>query len=407
MSNESAQLSRRIGLPLLVFYGIGTILGAGIYVLVGKVAGYAGMQTPLAFVVAALLAGLTAFSYAELATRFPKSAGEAIYIEAAFHRPKLSLLIGLLIVLMAITSIATLLNGLTGYFNELIPTPGWLVVLLGISILGAIVIWGIAESVWLASIMTLVEIAGLFIIIWVARDGWALSAEVWPELLQLNESVIWAGILSGAFIAFYAFIGFEDMVNIAEEVVEPERVMPTAIIIALVVTTALYFVVALLAILAVNPQMLSHSDAPLAMIYRLKTGEAPYVITLISLVSITNGVLIQLIMSSRILYGLSRQHWLPAQLSRVNPVTHTPISAILLVCLLALVFALWLPVVSLAQLTSLITLSVFTLINLALWTIKRRAVLHNGFCVPRWVPLCGWVLTLSFLIYQLRLLLLA
>lgn len=398
---QQIDLQRRINLPLLSFYGIGTILGAGIYVLIGKVAGYAGMQTPIAFLVAALLAGLTAFSYAELAVRYPKSAGEAIYIQEGFRRSYLSILVGLLIVAVGMTSTATLLNGLLGYLDAFILLPRWLVILGSVLIMTVVVMWGIGESVLIASIMTVVEIIGLLIILWVARDSFELVADRAPEILKFNDALIWSGVLLGAFVAFYAFIGFEDMVNIAEEVKDPKRTLPRGIIIALVVTTLFYIIVALVSVLSVEPTMLAQSDAPLALIYEVKTGGSADFIILISITSIINGALVQLVMASRVLYGMSKRQWLPKIFSQVNKTTHTPIPATLTVGLIILIFALALPLLSLAKLTSFITLTIFILINLALLKIKLRNGNAEGFHVWLWVPILGASSCSLFLGFQI------
>ena len=407
MTSEQDKLQRKVNLPLLSFYGIGTILGAGIYVLIGKVAGNAGMQTPLAFLVAAVLAGLTAFSYAELSVRFPKSAGEAIYIQEGFRLKPLSIFVGLLIVAIGMTSTATLLNGLIGYVNELFDVSRWVVISVCVFFMTAVVAWGIGQSVLIASIMTVLEILGLLIIIWVGADSFTLLPEKAAEIFLFNDTsdiadaMIWSGILLGAFVAFYAFIGFEDMVNIAEEVKDPKRTLPRGIIIALVVTTLFYIIIALVSVLSVIPAELAKSDAPLAMIYRIKTGGDANFIILISIVSILNGALVQLVMASRILYGMSRRKWLPEYFSRVNKHTHTPILATLTVGISVLVLALALPLLSLAKLTSLITLIIFTLINIALIRIKLRNGVSDDFHVWLWVPVVGAISCGLFLIYQI------
>ena len=401
-TQTQVKLARKVNLPLLMFYGVGTILGAGIYVLVGKVAGYAGMQTPLAFLVAALIAGLSAFSYAELSVRFPKSAGEAIYVQEGFHLQALSVFVGLLIVTVGVTSTATLLNGLIGYLGEFIKVPGWFVIIFSVLFMTSIVVWGIGESVLAASIMTIVEIAGLLIIIWVARDSFTLVTDQLPQIFKLDDMVVWGGVLLGAFVAFYAFIGFEDMVNIAEEVKRPEFTLPTGIILALVITTLFYFIVALVSILSVEPAKLASSDQPLAYIYKVKTGsDSSYLIAVISVISIFNGALVQLVMASRILYGMSRRAWLPALFATVHSKTHTPIPAILTVSIIVLLLAIMLPLLSLAKITSYVTLTIFTLINLALVRIKLRGVRSPGFQIPIWVPICGALFSGLFFIYQL------
>lgn len=397
---SDVELKRSINLPMLTFYGIGTILGAGIYVLIGQVAGYAGMATPWSFLVASILAGLSAFSYAELAARYPKSAGEAIYIQESFQRPVFSLFVGLLIVGVGTISSATLINGLLGYLAHFIHWPDALVICVTIGVLGGIVIWGIGESVLIASLMTVFEMLGLIIIVWVARQGFAQLPAQLPHMLPSLDAISWSGILLGAFVAFYAFIGFEDMVNVAEEVIDPRKNLPRGIIIALVVTTSFYFLVALVSVLTVTPAILAQQAAPLAYIYQHMTGQAPSLIALIGVASIINGVLIQMVMASRILYGMSRSRWLPNWLGVVHPRTRTPINATLVVVIVILGFALWLPLLSLAKLTSFMSLSIFSVINLALLRIKRRGERSPTLNVPLWVPVCGLVFSVLFLGYQ-------
>jgi amino acid transporter len=401
--DNAAPLLRGLGLPLVVFYGVGTILGAGIYVLIGEVAGYAGIHAPVAFMTASLLAALTAFSYAELAVRFPRSAGEAIYVQEAFHRDTLAIVVGLMLVMIGITSSATLVSGLTGYVGELVPLPDTFTKLAAIGIFGAVVIWGIRQSVVIISLLTVIEILGLLIVIWVARDALGTVPDRVGDFVPGVDAAAWSGVLLGALVAFYAFIGFEDMVNVVEEIKSPEKNLPRGIIIALAITTLLYFVVALAAVTAVPPAELAASDAPLALIYETRTGRDPGIIALISILSITNGILVQCIMASRVLYGMSRRGWLPPVLGRIHPRTRTPVYSTSLVIAGICLMALTLPLLSLAKLTSYITLTVFALINLALVRIKLRGDKSPGFSTPLWVPVFGAVCTLMFLTYQLAL----
>ncbi len=307
-TTAAAELERALSLPLLTLYGLGTILGAGIYVLVGKVAGYAGLHAPVAFLVAAGLAALTGFFYAELAARHPKSAGEAEYVQEGLRRRALSVLVGFLIVFTGLVSAATIANGFVGYLHVFVPVPSGLAVALLVLALGALAAWGIRESVWAATVITLVEIFGLVFILAVAGgQGLAALPARWPELLPPWEAAAWHGILLGGFLAFYAFIGFEDMVNVAEEVKDPQRVLPKAILWSIALATLLYLAVALLAVLALPPPALAASGAPLALLYERATGEPPTLISAISLFAVVNGALIQIVMSARVLYGMSRE----------------------------------------------------------------------------------------------------
>lgn len=403
MQNNTTEphLKRSISLPLVTFYGIGTILGAGIYVLVGKVAGEAGMATPFAFLLASLLAGFSAFSYAELSSRYPRSAGEAVYLHAAFGIQQFSMIMGMLIIIIGLVSTATLIHGFVGYLQVFIDVTPWLTKLLVVLVLASIVTWGIGQSVIFASALTIIEIIGLLIIVWVTKDKLAEAPMVMHQFIPSMEAGVLVGVLMGAFIAFYAFVGFEDIVNVAEEVIDPVRNVPRAVIWSLVVTTIFYFFISIAAVMTLPPDKLAGSDAPLAMIYERQTGQQATVIAVISLLSVINGALIQVVMASRVLYGLSEQKWIPAFFGHVNKTTRTPINATVIVSSAILLLVLWLPLLSLAKLTSLVTLVVFSLINLALFIIKLREESHEEFSIPIWIPLFGFITCGSFVIFQL------
>lgn len=399
--SDNPELKRSLSLLQITFYGLGTILGAGIYVLVGKVAGDAGMYAPISFVVAAILAVLTGLSYAELCARYPKSAGVAFYTHQGFGRQHLSVTAGLLIILTGLVSAATLANGFVGYLQVFVAVPDWLVITLLVLALGALAAWGIDESVFAASAITLIEVAGLLLILFVAGGSLGDLPARLPELVPPLDVMAWHGILLGAFLAFYAFIGFEDMVNVAEEVKRPERNLPRAILIAVGVSTLLYLLVALVAVLALPPAELAQTRAPLAVIYERSTGSAPTLISLISLFAVVNGALVQIIMGSRVFYGMSREGWLHRALGRVHVRTRTPLLATALVTALVLVLALWLPLVTLAKATSFIILIVFAIINLALVRIKLRSARPEGVRVyPLWVPVAGFISTAALVLFQ-------
>ena len=400
--HQPAQLKRGLSLWLLVFYGLGNILGAGIYVLVGKVAGSAGLFAPIAFFVASLVAAFTALTYAELVARYPLSAGEAVYVQKGLRLPALSVVVGLLIVLMGSVSAATIARGFIGYLDILIELPDAVAITLLVFVLGATAIWGIIESVTIAALVTLIELLGLGLVLAVAGDNLFTIPDRLPELLPPMDPVIWQGIMLGAFLAFYAFVGFEDMVNVAEEVRNPVRNVPLAILLALGITTLLYAAVSLAAILTVAPEQLAASNAPLATVYEQATGSKPVVLSIISIFAVVNGALIQIIMSSRILYGMSRQGWLPALFGRVWSKTQTPVASTIAAAATVLVLALWLPLVTLAKSTSFLVLIVFTLMNLSLLRIKLRDPHPEGIrVVPRWIPAGGIIASLGLLLFQL------
>jgi APA family basic amino acid/polyamine antiporter len=394
------RLARKIGLPLLVLYGLGTILGAGIYVLIGEVALSAGALAPLSFLVAAIIAWVTAMSYSQLVVLFPRSAGEAVYVEKGFSLHWLSALVGLLIILTGVVSAATLSNGFIGYLNLFITVPNNLGMIVVLVFLCALAAWGISESLAAAAVLTLIEVVGLLIVVVFCGDALLVSPAKIGGLFVPTSFAAFTGVLSGAFIAFYAFIGFEDMVNVVEEVKEPSKIMPKAILLVIVVSTFLYVLVALIAILSLPLAQLSASDAPLALMLESRSKTASKLIGGISVFAILNGVLIQIIMASRVLYGIAYKKYIPQVFGRVHPKTKTPIYATIAISILVVLFALWFPLVTLAKITSFVILVIFTLVNLALWRVSLQSEYENKI-TQRQYPRIGALLCVLLLISQL------
>jgi len=390
----STSLRRSIGPVRLTLYGLGTVLGAGIYVLVGEVAAQAGVWAPLSFFISAAIAAICGLSFGELAARYPESAGEAAYVQAGFRIPQLSALVGFAVAVTGVVSAAAIAVGFAGYLKIFVAVPPELAVaglLLGLGTLAAV---GVDASVTAAVIMTLIEVAGLILVVFATRAHLFTLPEKLPQLLAEPPSP--NGVLIGAFLAFYAFIGFEDMVNSAEEVKDPERTLPLSIMAALVASTLLYVVVALIAVLALPVEELAGAEAPLSTLYAQATGNSPWLITAISLVAVSNGALVQIVMASRVVYGLSRKGWLPAQLGAVSSRTQTPLLATALVTLVVLVLALLFPIKVLAQATSFIILVIFAIAQLALVALKTRGEPSPSLNLPRWVPLLGATAALGF-----------
>jgi amino acid transporter len=222
---------------MLVFYGLGNIFGAGIYVLIGEIAGIAGVYLPLSFLLACVVVSFTALTYAELSARYPTSAGEAVYINAGFNNPTLSTLVGLIIAFTGLLSSATILHGFYGYLSTFIQTSEIITMLIVVIFISSIAIWGITQSITIAALLTLIETFGLSIIIYVGFDYISWDIQTLQAFIPPFEFTLINSIVLGAFLAFYAFIGFEDMVNIAEEVKNPTKTMPRAIIITLIIAT--------------------------------------------------------------------------------------------------------------------------------------------------------------------------
>lgn len=398
---DISTLRRSLGLPLITLYGLGNILGAGIYVLIGKVAGEAGYFSPFSFLIASIIAGITAFSFADLSARYPISAGTAVYIKEGFRAPKFSLVVGLLVILTGIVSAATMAKGFAGYLSVFIVLNPELVILGLLSSLALVAIWGVAESVSVAATFTVLEVAGLLLIIFVTMPALselpAWKAELTPNL----DSTAWFAMFGGAFIAFYAYVGFEDMVNLAEEVKNSTRNLPIAILLSLGLATLIYMLIALNSLLILSPTTLAESSAPLADVYRAATARDPWFISVVSLFAVINGALIQIIMGSRVSYGLAKQGLLPAVLGRINPRTKTPILATTIIAALVAFVALWLPLESLAKSTSYLLLVLFFLVNLSLIRIKRRKdAAPSPFSIPTSLPYFGCLSCVLFLVLQ-------
>jgi len=399
---NSNSLKRNLTLPLVTFYGLGNILGAGIYVLVGKVAGVAGMFTPIAFLLSSVIATFSAFTYAELSARFPVSAGEAVYIQHGFNKKTLSILVGLLIAVAGMVSAATIANGFVGYFKIFVDLPDTVILISLVSLLTLIAFWGIEQSVKIAVLLTLIEIFGLLLIIFVGRHELANISTYFQDIKLTYSSTVYTGIFLGAFLAFYAFIGFEDMVNVAEEVKNPHKIMPIAILLALIIATVLYFLVSYIAIMIVPPNILNSSDAPLALMYQRATGAEPIIISLISMFAVVNGALIQIIMAARIFYGMAKKGWISEHFSRVHPKTRTPHIATFTVGGSILVLALWIPLIELAKTTSFLILIIFCLVNLALIKIKIHTPNpENIKTYPMIIPSLGALLSAMLVTFQL------
>lgn len=396
LDDDSSPLRRVVSLPVLTFYGLGNILGAGIYVLVGKVAGVAGMFAPWAFIGASLVALFSAMTYAELTARYPYSAGPAVYVAEGLRSRILPRVVGMLVALSGCVSAATLTRGFYGYFTEFIVVPEWLSSVVLIALLGALVAWGISQSTRTAALLTWVELAGLVLVVWVAREAYATLPERIDEMIPPASFSSVALIAPAAFLAFYAFLGFEDIVNIAEEVDRPQRNLPLAIGFALILSTLFYLLVSVVAVLAIEPSRLAASDAPLLMLYSESGGAHVWLFGLIGIAAVVNGIVIQMIMVSRIFYGMACNRWLPRGLARVSPGTRTPLRATLVMLMLVLVLAILLPLQQLAAMTSLLILCVFALVNSALIAIKLREVMPpRSIQFPLWIPVAGLLTALG------------
>lgn len=399
-ANATTTLKRAITLPLLVLYGLGVTIGAGIYVLVGTTASQAGIHAPTSFLLAAIVMLFSAGSFSELSGRLPQSAGEAAYVEAAFRVPSLTVITGALMIIASVVSAAAIAVGCAGYVATIVPLPLWSIIVVIILSTGFIAIWGIVESVRLASILTLVEVLGLVVVV---------LAGLWhqPEIIRELPTVFpsptdtpaMIAVATTTLLAFFAFIGFDGMVNIIEETENPARNMPLGIFITLSIATLLYFSVTAVAVLVLPLDELGRSTAPISLLFERLTGISPLTITFVAIGATLNGVIIQTILASRILYGMAKVGRLPKVFATLSLRTRTPWVSTLLVVGFTLVFALFFPINVLAERTSQVVLAVFVLINLSLLRIKwRRDPAPVGiFIAPIFVPIIGLITCIAML----------
>ncbi len=398
---DTPAFKRVITLPLLVLYGLGTSIGAGIYVLIGAAAAQAGPYAPLSFVLAAIIMAFTAGSFAELSGRIPKASGEAAYVLAGFRANWLSLLTGGIVLLSATVAGAAITIGGVGYLLELVDIPAPLMTVLVVITMGGIAVWGVRQSVMFAGFFTIFEVLGLVAIIiaglWNTPDFFQKLPQIIPEW---GDTAAYGAIFSTSLLAFFAFIGFDDVVNLVEETRNPKKTMPEAIYITLGITTVLYFMVAAVAVLTVPVEELAASDAPVGFLYERLTNTSPLVITLIAVVATLNGIILQIIMSARVLYGLGKRGAIPAVFASLGKRTRTPVFSTLLVSTTILALALFFPIEQLAALTTQFVLVVFALVNMSLVLLKLRHVpAPDGiFTVPLWGPVLGVLFCLILLI---------
>ena len=395
-------LNRSISLPMLILYGLGTMIAGGFYALLGEIAGEAALFTPLAFLLAGLLAFISATSFAELSSRFPFSAGEARYVQEGFSSKNFSTLVGWLVIVTGIVSAATITVATAGFLQDLISVSQTLSILFLVLSMGIIAGWGIGKSVAFVAVISVIQIGALVYIVFVAGDSLQALPSRWTEIFVPTSSTVFLGVFSGAFLGFYAFIGFEDMVNMAEEVKDVRKNLPIAILVSIFLTTLIYIVVSTIAVLTVSPEILSGSNTPVAEILR---GHGAFSMKMLGIVSILiiNGALAQIIMASRVVYGLSKKDQAPTFLGKINSKTHTPLRATAMITLIVLILAIFFPLQTLAESTSFIILIIFAIVNLSLWLLKGKEYRDTKAKIsfPRWVSLFGFATSVVVLVFQI------
>jgi APA family basic amino acid/polyamine antiporter len=388
--DKEPSLKRNVNLFQAIMYGVGLILGAGIYVLIGDVAGLAGNAMWVSFTIAAAIATFTGLSYAELTSMFPKSAAEYVFVKNAFRNNLAAFVAGWLITFVAIVSAGAVAIGFSGYLSGLFPQfdPVLSAIAL-VVVLSVINFIGIRESVWMNTAFTLVELAGLAVIVLAAMFFGSFSNidyyEV-PPAAGASFALSVGAILGAAGLAFFAYFGFENLANISEETKNASRTIPRALMISIGITTAVYIIVALSAIALVGWEELSLTEAPLALAAEKAFGRSGLTaLSGIALFATSNTVLMMLIAASRIMFGMARDGALPPVLARIHPATKTPWIAVIFTMLLAVaVVALAQGSISTAASTAVFGIFiVYAFVNLALiWLRYKQPQLQRPFRVP-------------------------
>jgi APA family basic amino acid/polyamine antiporter len=396
-----ATLLRSIGPFQLTLYGLGSMLGSGIYGLIGQAAGQTGNAVWLAFVVAMVAALLTALSYASLGSRYPRAGGAAYVAERAFGMPLLSFVVGLAVVCSGLTSIATQSQVFAVNLGEMLGLaflPVWAIAIGFLLIVTGLVLRGIRESMWVNMVCTLVEAAGLLLVIAVGIPYWG-SVNLLETPVALGGDALIVLVIQGAVLTFFAFIGFEDTLNVAEECRDPQRTIPVALVSAMLLGAMIYVAVAITAVSVVPWQELAAAPAPLAEVMDRAAPAIPAVIfTGITLFAVGNTALVNYVTSSRMVYGMARQGLLPKALSKVHDQTQTPHFATTALLVLLVPLAFFGSIAELASATVLLLLVVFAIVNCALFVLQARAGEAKGkFEVPRWVPALGTLVCIALI----------
>lgn len=386
MLMEPTSLRRTIGPAMLTLFVIGDILGSGVYVLIGEIAAPVGGALWAPFLIAFALAALTALSYAELVTRYPGAAGAALYTQKAFGIPFVTFLVAVGVLLNGVVAASVGAHGFASrYLDDLIDVPHVAATLTFLGVIALINYSGITGSVRFNAGITVITAAGLLAVVVVGAMAVLDGRGELSRLTQFDtgdKSVV-VGLLSATALAFFAMIGFEDSVNIAEETRDPGRSYPVALLAGLGATALLYLAIAAVSGILVDPATLAHSNAPLLTVVESSGYDIPHqVLSVAALLAITNTVLLNMIMASRLMYGMAGQGVMPAIFRSVHPRHRTPWVAIIFTTGLALVLVTTAPIQDLARTGSLIVLVVFTIVNVCVLTVRRREVGHPHFRTP-------------------------
>jgi amino acid transporter len=397
-ASSSEGLKRAISRNMLLLFVVGDVLGAGIYALVGTIGDRVGGAIWASFLLAIVLAFFTAVAYAELVTKYPRAAGAALYVNKAFGVPFVTFMVAFAVMCSGLGSASTLARAFGGdYLAEFVSVPTVLVAFACLVVVAAVNSRGIGESVKVNVGFTLIELSGLLLV--VVIGGAALLDGVGDpgRALEIKEGeALLPAVMAGAGLAFYAMIGFEDSVNVAEEARDPQRNYPRALFGGLLIAGLVYLAVSVVASMAVPTDKLAASDGPLLEVVTLgPLAVNTKLFAAIALFAVANSALINMIMASRLLYGMSAQGIVPAAFSKVLPERRTPWVAIAFTTLLAMVLVSTGDLSTLADMTVLLLLTVFALVNISVLVLRRDAVDHDHYRAPTVLPVVGAVISIA------------
>ncbi|MBN3455067.1 APC family permease [Mycobacterium sp. DSM 3803] len=407
---QQPELRRVMGPGLLLLFVVGDILGTGVYALTGQVAKEVGGAAWLPFLLAFAIATITAFSYLELVTKYPQAAGAALYAHKAFGVQFVTFLVAFVVMCSGITSASTASRFFADNFNIAFHLD-WgklaiaFVALLFMAAIASVNFRGVSESVKLNVVLTIVEITGLAIVILVGLWAFTSSAEVDFSRVVAFETAsdkdVFLAVTTATSLAFFAMVGFEDSVNMAEETKDPVRTFPKVLLSGLAIAGIVYVIVAIVAVALVPVGDLAASKAPLIDVVKAGAPGLPIddIFPFISMFAVSNTALINMLMASRLIYGMSRQHVLPPVLGSVHPRRLTPWVAIGFTTLIAFgliiyvsVFASGNAVAILGGTTSLLLLAVFAMVNVAVLVLRRDVREKGGhFKTPTALPIIGCI----------------
>lgn len=392
-------LHRVMGPWLLLLFIVGDILGTGIYALTGQVAKQVGGVVWLPFLVAFVVAMITAFSYLELVTKYPKAAGAALYTHKAFGIHFVTFIVAFAVMCSGITSASTASRAFAANLSNafalgLSPIGVTAIGLAFMAVVAAVNFRGVGESVKANVVLTCVELTGLLIIIFIGL--WAIGAGQGDvsRVMQFRSGVdgglVWP-VIAATTLAFFAMVGFEDSVNMAEECKNPTKHFPKVLLAGLVITGAIYVLVSISAITLVAPEQLGEGETPLLKVVQAGAPNFPlWIFGFITMFAVANSALINMLMASRLVYGMSREHVLPPVLGKVHETRRTPYIAIGFTTLLAFALITFVgEVPALGGTTALLLLCVFTVVNIAVLMLRKDTVEHQHFRTPTLLPILG------------------